>query len=214
MYQRGADALLLSMGFSQRDRRAVMESWALARLYLDAHQLEDALVERWATPGRASVVEGSGRLPESSVCVVQVWPGRRHTDAVVEGALGLLHVQRAPWRLGVAPGAVGGESRVVVWVRDEELPRVADGLRELTRRRTVPCTPVFTCALAPGLSWAEVEPGEGFERCRARLLASALRSVPCRWGAPEVVDAVADRFRAAGIDPAAPHLRSRRLCGV
>lgn len=107
---------------------------------------------------------------------------------------------------------------MVAWVADDELAEVALGLWGLTRRRTLPGTPAFSCALAPGVAWAEVEPSgaswESFEQCRARLLAAVLQAVPRGWGVPEVLDAAAERFREAGIDPAAPHLRVRRLCAA
>lgn len=203
------------MGFSDRDRRAVIEAWTLARTHPDTDQLADLLIERWGSVGGLTAVAGAGQLPEQGVSVVHVWPARRHGAEVVSGTVGLLRSCARPWRLEVDRHPARGLGRVVAWVEDGELAEVAVGLWGLTRRRTLPGTPVFSCALAPGVAWAEAEPSgaswEGFELCRARLLAEVLQTVPRGWGVPEVLDAAAERFREAGIDPAAPHLRARRL---
>ena len=112
-----------------------------------------------------------------------------------------------PWtmKIGVVEGMLARPDAVVCYVRDADREAMLALITSVLGGALAPGPRVpFTSPAAPGLCWAE-DPGDGasFGQVRCGLLAGAFES----GGAP--VPAAEAAFRAAGLDPARPHLRSQ-----
>lgn len=126
------------------------------------------------------------------------------------GALTVVLERRAePWMVKVAAQAesLGRPDAVVVYLTS--MAAFGD-IGECAAGRVLNhAGPPLTEPLAPGISWAQ-DPGDGtsFGESRCSLVAAALlRS----WDGDEqaFLDAAAEEFSAAGLDPAAPHMGRR-----
>jgi hypothetical protein len=117
----------------------------------------------------------------------------------------------------LAPHDRDRSDATVLYVPREHRSRVELLLREmppslLSRMR--PRTPLFTLPLAPGIGMAESPGGgESFGMHRSRLVAEGILDARREGKEDEQarLQAVNQRFRAAGIDPAHPHVTRRAV---
>lgn len=152
---------------------------------------------------------------------VYLAPAAQGFAGTVGDAVRVLLDQGVPWLLkaAAAQSMRSRPDRVVVYLPDAAAGTAMDRLATRLDARLDPVQPALTATVRPGLSWAQEEyPGEqdsSFGQQRCALVAQALEALaglsagdaPSAVSADAAVVAVAQAFRAAGLDPTRPHLR-------
>lgn len=148
------------------------------------------------------------RTAPAGVTRVYLAPEPARLPALIGALTATLEGLGGPWlvKVGTEPATLARPDALVVYLDDGAPARaaVAAGAAGLVRPEP---GPPLTAPLAPGIAWAE-DPGDGrsFGEVRCGLLAEALLGATGR-DAAQALAAITQAFAAAGLDPAAPHLR-------
>lgn len=168
------------------------------------------------------------RTLEAGVSRVYLAPVAREVGRLVHAVTRVLEAQGCDWafKVGVDVATLARGDGAVVYVPDRALEPVVEALAGAARPFVRDGYPPLTARLAPGIAWAQ-DPGDGdsFGERTCDLLARAVSAGDRRdnphdadAGSPDDLDAFLERlaavYRAAGLDPGAPHLRARHRLGV